>query len=179
MTLIELLTALAVLAFLLGLGLPGIGHLVAGTQANGAMLQLRGMLALAREEAITRHREITLCGTANGSTCASTWDGMPTLVFSDANLNRQLDTGEDVLTLSELTHSARIRWRASGNRSYLRYRPDGSVGEYGSFTYCPPDADPRHARQIILNATGRPRSAVDRDGDGIVEDPSGNPVRCW
>lgn len=177
-TLVELLAALAILAILLGIGIPGMNHLVAGTHAGNSMMQLRALLGFARQSAITRHREVTLCGTANGSACANTWQGNPTLVFLDANLNRRADGGETILLVSELTRAGRIRWSASGGRSYLRYQPDGGIGEYGNFTYCPSNGDPRHARQLILAATGRPRAAVDADGDGIVEDRLGNPLSC-
>ena len=178
MTLVELLTALAVLAILLGIGVPGIGHLVAANHANNSMLQLRALLGFARQNAITQHREVTLCGTADGSSCTRDWLGQPTLVFLDANVNRRVDSGERVLLLSELTRRGHIRWSASGTRPYLRYLPDGRVAEFGSFTYCAADDDPRHARQLILAMTGRPRAALDRDGDGIVEDSDGSPLNC-
>ena len=137
-TLVELLVALSILCVLLGISLPGMHDFTARNHANNSMLQLRGLLGLAR----------------------------------------QTDLGERIVLVSELTRSGEIRWRASGGRNYLRYRPDGGVGEYGNFTYCPRDADPRHARQLVLSATGRPRSSVDTNGDGIVEDRDGKPLAC-
>jgi len=178
MTLVELLTAFALLAILLGIGVPGIGHLVEGTRAGSSMMELHALLGFARQSAIAMNREVTLCGTASGSRCTNAWQGYPTLVFVDANRNRSADPGERILLVSELTRAGRIRWSASGNRNYLRYRPDGGVAEFGSFTYCPASGDPHQARQLILAATGRPRAATDRDGDGIVEDRNGNPLDC-
>ncbi|MBK6290043.1 MAG: GspH/FimT family pseudopilin [Gammaproteobacteria bacterium] len=177
-TLVELLVALSILCVLLGISLPGMHDFTARNHANNSMLQLRGLLGLARQSAITMHRDVTLCGTSDGVLCAALWDGKPTLVFVDSNSNRQADLGERIVLVSELTRSGEIRWRASGGRNYLRYRPDGGVGEYGNFTYCPRDADPRHARQLVLSATGRPRSSVDTNGDGIVEDRDGKPLAC-
>ena len=179
MTLVELLVVLSIVAILLGIGVPGMHRLVAGTRAerqhDGAVRPCWGS---ARQSAILTRREVTLCGTTNGSICSRTWNGKPTLVFIDSNRNRRADGNEEVFRVSELTQSARIRWSASGNRNYLRYRPDGGVTEFGSFTYCPANGDARAARQIILNATGRPRAAVDSDGDGIVEDRNGRPLNC-
>lgn len=177
-TLIELMTALAVLAMLIGVGMPSLTSLVASNQASGSMMQLRALLGFARQNAITLHREVTLCGTSDGSSCARDWRGHPTLVFIDSNLNRKADTGERILMVSELTRAGRIRWSASGTRAFLRYRPDGSVAEYGNFSYCPPNNDARHARQLILSMSGRPRAALDTNGDGIVEDANGKPLRC-
>ena len=178
MTLVELLAVLSILAILLGVGVPGMQRLVAGTRGSSSMMELHALLGFARQSAITMHREVTLCGTSNEVACSNTWDEKPTLVFVDANRNRRADASERILLVSELTRSARIRWNASGNRNYLRYRPDGGVAEYGNFTYCPANRDPRHARQIILSATGRPRAAIDKDGDGIVEDRLGIPLNC-
>jgi type IV fimbrial biogenesis protein FimT len=178
MTLVELLAVLSIVAILLGIGVPGMHRLVAGTRANGSMTELYAMLASARQMAVLTRREVTLCGTVDGITCSRTWNGNPTLVFVDSNRNRRADAAEDIFQVSELTHTGHIRWSASGNRNYLRFRPDGSVVEFGNFSYCPANADARSARQLILNVTGRPRAAVDADGDGIVEDRNGNPLRC-
>jgi type IV fimbrial biogenesis protein FimT len=106
------------------------------------------------------------------------WDGNPTLVFVDTNRNRRRDGNEELIAYSTLTESGLIRWRASGARNYLRYRPDGGIKEWGTFEYCPRNREARYARQIIISSTGRPRSAVDSNGDGIVEDRNGDPARC-
>lgn len=177
-TLIELMSTLLILAILLGIGLPGMGRLLASNQAGSSMLQLRSLLGFARQSAITLHQEVTLCGTADGLSCAREWQGHPTLVFLDDNRNRKADAGERILLVSELTRDGRIRWAASGMRASLRFQPDGGVGEFGNFTYCPRDNDLRHARQLIVAMTGRPRPAIDADGDGIAEDADGNPLRC-
>jgi type IV fimbrial biogenesis protein FimT len=177
-TLTELLIVLAVATVVLGIGLPGMVALSAGARATGAMLELRGLLDLARQYAVTNDATVTLCGTADGHSCSSVWRGNPTLVFVDSNANRKADAGEEIITTSTLTRNGSIRWRASGGRSYLRYHQDGGVLEYGSFQYCPGSGDARGARQIIVAATGRARAATDRDGDGIMEDRNGDPLDC-
>jgi len=177
-TLMELLAGLSVLVVLLGTGGPGLADWRARSRADNVMRELRGLLGLARQSAIASGREVTLCGTSDGSVCAATWDVQPTLIFVDTNRNRRLDGGERLIELAELTRAARIRWRASGGRNYLRYQPDGGVGEFGHFLYCPASDDPRFARQLVLSATGRPRASRDSDGDGIVEDRNGKPLKC-
>ena len=171
-------SGIAILAILLGVGVPGMQRLVGGSRGSSSMMELHALLGFARQSAIIMHREVTLCGTSDGSSCARDWRGHPTLVFLDSNLNRKADTGERILMVSELTRAGRIRWSASGTRAFLRYRPDGSVAEYGNFTYCPPNNDARHARQLILSRSGRPRAALDTNGDGIVEDANDKPLRC-
>ena len=178
-TLVELLITLMVAAILLGIGVPSMRSSLERNRGAMMMLELRGLLDTARQEAVTLQTEVTLCGTSDGLSCSTDWNGNPTLVFIDSNRNRRLDTvAERLIQVSELTRSGAIRWRASGGRNYLRFRNDGGVREYGSFTYCPRESDARHARQIIVGATGRARSATDDDGDGIVEDRYGNPLNC-
>jgi hypothetical protein len=70
-----------------------------------------------------------------------------------------------------------VRWRGSGGRAYLRYRPDGGVREFGHFMYCPDGGDLRFGRQLVVSATGRPRLAQDTDGDGVV-DNGAQPPQC-
>lgn len=177
-TLTELLIVLAIAVVVLGIGIPGLAAVADRHRAMNAMLELRALLNLARQTAMTRRIEVTLCGSADDMRCANRWEGIPTLVFADDNTNRQLDAGETLLANSALTRSGRVRWRASGGRDYLRFRPDGSVREIGSFVYCPRDGDARHARALIVSFTGRTRGAEDRDGDGVVEDAVGAAVRC-
>jgi type IV fimbrial biogenesis protein FimT len=110
--------------------------------------------------------------------CSAIWRARPTLLFVDRNANRSLDPGERLLALSRLTDSGSIDWRGSNGRRYVRFRPGGAVKEFGTFFYCPPDNDPRHARALVLAATGRPRATLDKDGDGIPEDAYGNALSC-
>ncbi|MFM7786522.1 MAG: GspH/FimT family protein, partial [Gammaproteobacteria bacterium] len=146
--------------------------LLARTRANGAMMQLRALLHLARSSAITLRRDVTVCGSPDGRRCSAEWTDMPAMVFVDLDQDRTLDSDESLLGQSSTSRAARIRWRASGNRAYLRYKPDGGVKEYGHFLYCPEGGDLRFARQLIINATGRPRHGLDSNGDGITDDPN-------
>lgn len=171
-TLPEMLGVMLILGVMLGIGIPALADFSARTRANSAMFQLRGLLHLARSSAITLRSDVTLCGTVDGRSCSTQWEELPALAFLDDNLDRQLDEGERVILRSEHTRNARLRWRGSGGRAYLRYRPDGGVKDYGHFLYCPEDGDLRFARQLIISATGRPRHGLDSNGDGIIDDPN-------
>ena len=101
-------------------------------------------------------------------------------IFADANSNARIDEGERVYgALPPLRKGSSLRWRSFRNRGYLRFRANGLTDwQNGHFQYCPPGGDPRHARQVILNAQGRARLAPDTDGDGIAEDADGRPLAC-
>ena len=171
-TLVELVTVTLIVAVLFGIGLPSMRDLSARGRADAAVFQLRAMLGLARQSAITMNRDITVCGTLDGKRCSNEWNAQPALLFADRNFNRELDGDDSLILVSDATRMARIRWRASGGRAYLRYRSDGGVREYGHFMYCPENGDLRFARQLVVSATGRPRQAVDTDGDGIIDNGS-------
>jgi type IV fimbrial biogenesis protein FimT len=133
---------------------------------------------MARQTAVLEREDVTVCGTVDGRQCSATWRAQPTLLFIDRNANRALDAGERLLALSRLTDTGAIDWRGSNGRRYVRFRPGGGVKEFGTFVYCPPDGDARHARALVLSATGRPRATRDSNGDGIAEDAYGAPLSC-
>ena len=93
MTLVELLAVLSIVAILLGIGVPGMSRLVARPGRMAAWRNCRPCSARAAERGMTR-RDVTLCGTADGSICSNAWNGNPTLVFIDANANRRADGDE-------------------------------------------------------------------------------------
>lgn len=179
-TLPELLATLAVAAALLALAVPAFDDLVAERRANAALNQMVGAVALARTEAILQRRPVTLCPAGVDRCLGRDRWHEGALVFVDANGDGQLDDGERVLAaVPPLPPGARVYWRSFRNRSYLQFQPRGYTDwQNGHFLYCPPDGRPRHARLAIVNAAGRVRVGRDADGDGVVEDPGGAPLRC-
>src|SRR5678815_582441 len=69
-TLIELLTAIAVLGVLLALAVPNFNDATLSARLNGIANSLVASSQVARSEAIKRNRDITLCKSANGTSCA-------------------------------------------------------------------------------------------------------------
>lgn len=168
----EALAVTAIVAILAGFSLPGLGNMLERSRAAHQMMELNGLLQLARHHALNNHVEVTLCGVDALGRCAAIWAGHPTRAFIDTDGDRNPGLGEALIVESQITSGGRIRWRASAGRTYLRIRADGSVKEFGSFTFCPPSGNPKNARQLYLAATGRPRPATDQDGDGIVDGPA-------
>jgi len=69
-TLVELLVAIAVLAILLALAAPNFNDATLSARLNGFANSLVASAQVARSEAIKRNSDITLCASADGSTCA-------------------------------------------------------------------------------------------------------------
>ena len=180
LTLVELLTTLAVAGILVATASGGAAHLVDQHRAGAAVNQMLGAIRFARHAAVAHRSPATLCP-ADGATCGrrNAWHN-GALVFLDENANGRFDGGDVLLrALPPLREGDRFYWRSFRNRSYLMIRPSGLTDwQNGNFLYCPRGGDPRFARQIVINAQARVRHARDSDGDGIVEDARGRPVAC-
>ena len=206
LTLVELLTTLAVAGILVAAASGGAAHLIGQHRASAAVNQMLGAVRFARHAAVAHRSSVTLCpadgaqslqpGSARGNPSQenSSARGNPSqercgrrntwhngaLVFLDRNANGRFD-GSDVLLrrMPRLGEGERFYWRSFRNRSYLMIRPSGLTDwQNGNLLYCPASGDPRFARQIVINAQARVRHARDSDGDGIVEDVKGRAVDC-
>lgn len=70
-TVVELMVAVAVLAVLLALAVPNFNDASLSARLNGFANSLVASAQVARSEAIKRNRDITLCRSANGTSCAA------------------------------------------------------------------------------------------------------------
>ncbi len=180
LTLVELLTTLAVAGILVTAASGGATQLMEQHHAGAAVNQMLGAIRFARHAAVTHRAFVTLCP-ASKARCGrrNTWHN-GALVFLDRDANGRFD-GSDVLLrrMPPLRDGDRFYWRSFRNRTYLMIRPSGLTDwQNGNILYCPQGGDPRFARQIVINAQARVRHARDSDGDGIVEDARGRPVAC-
>lgn len=181
LTLVELLTTLAVAGILVASASGGATLLIEQHRASAAVNQMLGAVRFARHAAVTHRSAVTLCPASGYNTCGqrNTWHN-GALAFLDRNTNGRFD-GKDVLLrrMPRLQEGDRFYWRSFRNRTHLMIRPDGLTDwQNGNLLYCPESGDPRFARQIVINVQARVRHARDTDGDGIVEDARGRPVAC-
>ena len=181
LTLFELLVALAIVGVMTGLALPAFQGFVERNRATAAVNSMLGAIQSARYAAVMLRSAVTVCPAASDAACSprDTWH-LGTLIFADRNANGRRDTNEQVLRrLPPLDAGARIYWRSFRNRSYLQLSATGLTDwQNGHLLYCPPDGDPRFAREVIINAQARARVAPDSNHDGIAEDANGQPLRC-
>lgn len=163
-TLVELAAVVAIAAVLAAVGIPSWRAFSEKLQLTGVSDAFVASLHLARSEAIKRHDRVALCKSADGVSCASGggWD-QGWIIFHDRNNNGRREAPEQILRRQQALPGA---LRLTGNLSvaqYVSFVPTGAtklVGggfQAGTLTVCWESGRTAQARQIILNAAGRPR----------------------
>jgi len=163
-TLMELIITIAVLTFLVTVAAPS---LQATLRDNRLMTQTNlfiGALNLARSEAIKRGRRVTLCKTSDQWRCTAAggyqqgW-----LVFVDTHNFAAVDADETIIQVFAPVTGGMTITGNSSVQDYVSYAANGAsrliTGGFqaGAITLCQDSA----ARHIIINPTGRVRSARD------------------
>jgi len=168
MTLLELLLALAILAVVLVIAVPGLGTLLLNVRMQNNVNELIHSLHNARQNANATGISAALCGSVDGRQCSATYEwtrGWLLFANTDDDDPPRIDPGETVLASSRL--SAQLRLYA--NRTAFVMRPFGLRNTNGTLVWC----DRRgalSARAVIVSFTGKPRSSV--------TSASGLPLNC-
>jgi type IV fimbrial biogenesis protein FimT len=176
-TLIELMVTLGVSALLLSVGIPEFQGLIRDNRLVTQYNQFVSGLNNTRSEAIKRGLDVTICkrNTA-GSACnnAGNWeDGW--IIFADLDDDGAVDGNETVLKVHEALDGSNTL-RTGQNR--ITYDGQGfAVGFADTFRLCDSRGS-SNAKGLVISNNGRTRRAIDSNGDGIVEDGSGNAIAC-
>ena len=163
-TLAELLIVIAVAGVLLALAMPAFATLIDHTRARGAADRLHTELSLARQEALLRRRQVTLCRTVNHRQCvyAGPWS-MGTMSFEDRNRNERLDAGELLLRVTSAADYAGLHVVDHSQRRHISFRPDGrSGGTNLTLRLCNRKLEP--LRLLVINTGGRVRAMAPTPG---------------
>ena len=155
LSLIELMFAMAVLAILATVAVPGFRNLVLDTRMTAQVNRFVHDIHLAKQTAHRRMEPVALCKSPDGRQCAhsSEWhDGW--LVFVNHNRDRpiHIDTDDPILAANSPFESGTIH----ANRRSFVFRPFEVRSTNGTLTFC----DSRGAdaaRAVIVSYTGRPR----------------------
>lgn len=174
LTLLELMITIAIAAILLTAVGPNIQSILVANQITSTVNNTSSIMRFARNRAINEQTEVTICPSANFSTCNANW-ALPKIVFIDTDNNGQISGSETLLASSDaLPNTLRI----SGISNALIFQNDGSTRDARSLVFCHTNNDVRSARAILLTQFGRVTISVDSNGDGITEDISGSPLSC-
>lgn len=124
-TLVELMVTLAVLAILLSIAAPNMQSLVASSRLASNTNDFVGQLSQAQMEALRRGIRITVCKTANGSTCTDSGNwSQGWIVFTDPNRNGN-PSGQTIIGKGIASSGITIVGDAKLAK-FVSYGPDGS-----------------------------------------------------
>ena len=96
----ELMVTIAIAAILVGIAIPSFTSTIASNRLTTSANELVTALNLARSEAVKRGMRITLCKSANGSSCTTSgtvnWS-QGWIIFTDQNNNAAYDSSTETL----------------------------------------------------------------------------------
>lgn len=153
LTLLELLTGLAISMIAFGLGVPHLQHFIDSSHARTDKQQLVAALTHARLAAVNSNASVVVCSLNNKRCNGIT----PTItIFTDNNNDGYLDSSLDVIDKVFLNEKATITW----TKSRIRYTPSGRSGGFnGTLKYCYKINESYYGFTLILARTGRLRSS--------------------
>lgn len=166
-TLIELMIGVALTAIVLMIGVPSFQDSIERNRLTTMANEFMSSLSIARSEAVTRGKMITVCKSSDGASCNAAASGFEVgwIVFVDEDRNgtRNVGTEELLKRFYGLDGNYTLRGStANAINNFVSYWPSGqsSATGIGQFVLCK-DAEPAKSRKIVLEVTGRSR--VEKD----------------
>ena len=144
LTMIELMTALVVVGILFAIAVPSYRNASLGSRLSASANDLLASVQLARSEAIKRNIAVTLCASANGTTCAASGGWEQGWVVRAA--------GEVIQTQQALPD--RYLFTQAGGTAPLNFQPIGIGATAAVFTVCRDDPDGSQERVVTVTAGG-------------------------
>jgi len=163
-TLIELVVTLAIGAVLLTMAVPNFTLTIKNNRVTAQTNDFVTSLNLARSEAIKRGARVTVCKSADGSTCDTSTTGWEQgwIVFVDSNADQVHDGGETLLlTAGALNTGTTLTGDSASNvKNYISYRSSGKTtfpvnGGEAELILCDDRNDKSVAKGITVSPTGR------------------------
>ncbi len=173
-SLLELVITLAIAAIVVGVAAPSFSNMIQDNRQSGQSLDFISALNLARSEAIKRRTQITLCKSADGSSCSDTgaWEqGWIVFLDSDANNSRDATAGSPE-TIFRVHGPLSGNNTLTGNQNVARhivYTPSGRSNQKGTFSLCDSRKNNNKGRAIRISFTGRVKlsSVSEAVSDGL------------
>lgn len=96
-TISELLVVMAIVAILLGIGVPSYRYITNSYRLSAEINSLSGDLQYGRSEAIKQGQYTTVCSSTDGLTCTGSAWNSGWIIFVDLNKNGQVDAGDTLM----------------------------------------------------------------------------------
>jgi len=168
-TLTEMLVVTAIVAVLLGIGVPSYRYITNSYRISGEVNSLLGDMQYARAEALREGQFVTVCISNDGQNCAGgvgvDW-AKGWIVFSDPNGNATVDAGEPVLKVQQpFVGRTPDTFNANNGLNAVTYNREGFATTQAGFpdasiTLHEPSANAQWTRCLYINPMGVPRAAT-------------------
>ena len=161
-TLIELLVTIGIVGLLAMIAAPSFNEAIVNYRLTAFSNNFVASANLARSEAIKRNSRMTLCKSANGTSCTSAggWQ-QGWIIFNDSNNDAVKDSGEVVVYKESAMPADFLMTGGPNVNNYVSFVPSGATVQMGTLTLCSQSVSGRLARQLVLNSTGRLRVTKD------------------
>lgn len=149
LTLLELLTAIAIVAVLAGIAVPALDRVMLNARRAAAMESLLRAAWFARTEALQRGRPVILCASVGGDGCTpdpAAWTSGWLVASADAPM----------AALRRGPGATDPRARLLANRAAFSFEPHDRRSTNGTLAWCD-DRGATAARAVVIAPTGRPR----------------------
>ncbi len=166
-TLVELILGVALLTILVTIGFPNFSSFIQRYSSQSAIGQFHKDLQLARSEAVSLGKRVTVCHLSSSGSCDGNWLEGISVFVDDGDTIGALDSDELVLSQSNPLGSENSFQDSS--RTRISFTSDGqAAGFNGTFVFCPSSGNALYARGVILSNTGRARATSDSNGDALT-----------
>lgn len=159
-SLVELMVTIIVLGILVALAAPSFETFLTNARLSSVTNELLTDLALARTESARINRRVTVCASANASSCASSsttdWSS-GWIIFSDGNSNFTVDStnGDEILKVKPaLSTGLTLVTSTFPSTGQFQFRPSGAVSNEGRFVLCKSGLTGNYGRRIQVTGSG-------------------------
>lgn len=174
-TLIEVLVVLAIVGILATMAAPNFADFFTRNRLQTQASELFTAMSYARSEAVRRGTSVTLCRSANGSSCAHAggWE-QGWIAFTDIDADENADAGEPLLRHWQALPVGYTMRGSVNVAQAVRFNARGMANARGHLVACR-NNQIVNAQAVLVSMT-RPRMAADANGNRIpeIEDANGN-----
>lgn len=158
-TLLELLVTVVVVGILAAVALPSMGWMANAARLTGTADEMVSTIQLARAEAVRLNSRVRVCGSSDGTTCASS-----------TSWSRWIVTGRDnvdaaPVTLRDTTASGDVE--VSGPLNGIEFSPSGRIAAQTAVTVCLPVDLPPENRQVVTVLISGVVTKTPANGGGV------------
>lgn len=157
-TLVELVVTLAVAAIISAMAVPAMQSMISTGRLNGMAEEMTVALQLARSEAIRRATTVTVCGSADGTTCASGTDWNRWIIVGRDNAASDASGAEVVDVIRDMSTPPGMS--LAGPAAGVSFNSSGLLNGETSVSACLPSANTdQNQRTITVMISGAARTA--------------------